>query len=357
MRAASGGARKIAQDVVQHAAVADIVDLDLGIDPAAQRDLAHAPVRIGDRAGHRRERPEVALEPADRHRLVALEAEGAARLAARELEGDDAHAHEVTREEAGEGAAGAEGGDDLDDLAVLLAVDVREGEDELLVHLVREEDAVEDEGEAQADGEDRSVVEEVLVGEVGVTQERVAVDGLRREGQGDDEEGQGPAGDEEVLRLAADEVEGGEADGAEEGDSSVAEDATIRPGEASLAAAFTLLRPCVDGVDTKSQHNSSKSSSTSTLPSPNCETEPIPRDEIPTVMLFLNSSFNMFPDGVVNISILPSKSFPSHHNCLMLCDAFFRLITEDSGWSNSPNALFSAIGPDIYLSTSRFNVS
>jgi hypothetical protein len=104
--------------------------------------------------------------------------------------------------------------------------------------------------------------------------------------------------------------------------------------------------PCVDGVDTKSQHNSSKSSSTSTLPSPNCETEPIPRDEIPTVMLFLNSSFNMFPDGVVNISILPSKSFPSHHNCLMLCDAFFRLITDDSGWSNSPNALFSAIGPD-----------
>ena len=58
---------------------------------------------------------------------------------------DDAHAHEVTGEEAEEGAAGADGGDDLHSLAVLLAVDVREGEDELFVHLVREEDAVEDE--------------------------------------------------------------------------------------------------------------------------------------------------------------------------------------------------------------------
>ena len=131
---------------------------------------------------------------------------------------DDAHAHEVTREEAEEGAAGADGGADLHDLAVLLAVDVREGEDELFVHLVREEDAVEDERESKADGEDRSVVEVVLVGEVGVTQERVAVDGLRREGEGDNEEGQGPAGDEEVLSLAADEVEGAEADGAEKGD-------------------------------------------------------------------------------------------------------------------------------------------
>ena len=89
---------------------------------------------------------------------------------------------------------------DLHSLAVLLAVDVREGEDELFVHLVREEDAVEDERESKADEEDRSVVEVVLVGEVGVTQERVAVDGLRREG-GDNKEEQGPAGDEEVLSL------------------------------------------------------------------------------------------------------------------------------------------------------------
>ena len=53
-----------------------------------------------------------------------------------------------------------------------------------------------------------------------------------------------------------------------------------------------MKAPWVDGVDTKSQHNNSKSSSTSTFPSPNCFTEPIPLDDIPTVMLFKNNCSN-----------------------------------------------------------------
>ena len=76
--------------------------------------------------------------------------------------------------------------------------------------------------------------------------------------------------------------------------------------------------PCVEGVETKSQHNNSKSSCTSTVPSPNACTEPIPRDEIPTVILLANNSLNMLPDGVGNTSISPIKSSPSHHNFLML---------------------------------------
>jgi len=40
-----------------------------------------------------------------------------------------------------------------------------------------------------------------------------------------------------------------------------------------------MNEPCVDGVETASIHNNSKSSCTSTVPSPNCFTEPIPLDE------------------------------------------------------------------------------
>ena len=47
-------------------------------------------------------------------------------------------------------------------------------------------------------------------------------------------------------------------------------------------------------------------------------TEPIPLEEMPTVMLFKNKFFNMLPDGVSSTSILPNKSSPSHHNFCML---------------------------------------
>ena len=49
--------------------------------------------------------------------------------------------------------------------------------------------------------------------------------------------------------------------------------------------------PGAEGVDTKSQHNSSKSSCTSCTPSDPGFKLPIPLEEIPTVIPFLNNSF------------------------------------------------------------------
>ena len=65
--------------------------------------------------------------------------------------------------------------------------------------------------------------------------------------------------------------------------------------------------PGFEGVETKSQHNNSKSSCTSnTLPF--CSKEPIPLDDTPTVTPCLISSFNILPEGVGRISILPTPS-------------------------------------------------
>ncbi len=38
-------------------------------------------------------------------------------------------------------------------------------------------------------------------------------------------------------------------------------------------------------------------------------------------------AFNMFPDGVGNISILPITLSPSHHISFMLCETFFKFTT------------------------------
>jgi hypothetical protein len=57
---------EVAQHVVQHAAVLDVFDLDLGIDPAFQRDRLLGAVGVGDRAGHLGQRLEVAVEAGDR---------------------------------------------------------------------------------------------------------------------------------------------------------------------------------------------------------------------------------------------------------------------------------------------------
>ena len=54
------------------------------------------------------------------------------------------------------------------------------------------------------------------------------------------------------------------------------------------------------------------------------------------------NAFKIFPDGVGKISILPITLSPSHHISEMLWETFFKFITEDSGWSNSPIALFSS---------------
>ncbi|MPL73108.1 hypothetical protein SDC9_18901 [bioreactor metagenome] len=80
---------------MQHAAVLQVLDLDLGIDPGLELDRLHRAVLEGDGAGHQRQRLDVAFEALDRHHLVAGQAERLAGVAAGELERDDAHADQV----------------------------------------------------------------------------------------------------------------------------------------------------------------------------------------------------------------------------------------------------------------------
>ena len=87
-----------------------------------------------------------------------------------------------------------------------------------------------------------------------------------------------------------------------------------------------MYEPGLEGVETKSQHNNSKSSCTS-ITLPFCSNEPIPREETPTVTPALISSLRMFPEGVGNISILPITLSPSHQYSDIRCDTFFRFIT------------------------------
>src|SRR6056300_1641996 len=122
-----------------------------------------------------------------------------------------------------------------------------------------------------------------------------------------------------------------------------------------LTDSFTGLinAPCVDGFETKSQQIKSKSSSTVTvLPLLASFTEPTPLEEIPTVQPASKSSLRMFPAGVLSTSTLPITSLPFQYTSLMICEVFFSSTTEDSGWSNSPNALFSLISLPLYFSTS-----
>ena len=64
-----------------------------------------------------------------------------------------------------------------------------------------------------------------------------------------------------------------------------------------------IYDPGFDGVETKSQHNNSKSSCTSNTPCLFSSNEPIPREDTPTVTPLLISSFKMFPEGVGRISM------------------------------------------------------
>lgn len=110
---------------------------------------------------------------------------------------------------------------------------------------------------------------------------------------------------------------------------------------------------CVEGSETKSQQINWKSSSTWSVP-PRDVTEPIPREEIPSVIPSLISACKIRPDGVFNISIVDIKSFPLHSNLTMLCEEFLSSTTLDSGWSNSPNARLSSIS-FWYSATIRSN--
>ena len=85
----------MAQHVVQHPAVLDVLDLDGGIDPAPELDRPLGPVGVADGAGHHGERLQIAREPRDRDRLVALQPERPAVVAVGELERDHPHADEV----------------------------------------------------------------------------------------------------------------------------------------------------------------------------------------------------------------------------------------------------------------------
>ena len=65
----------------------------------------------------------------------------------------------------------------------------------------------------------------------------------------------------------------------------------------SIPSAIRIHEPGFDGVDTKSQHNNSKSSCTSIV-SPNGFKLPIPRDDTPTIIPLSIRAFNILPEGV-----------------------------------------------------------
>src|SRR3954469_7944798 len=87
--------RELPQDVVQNAAVAEILDLVERIDPAHERNLLYRAVQRLDLSGEPLARLEVARHPADRDGLVALQPEGPPPRAALEHEGRDPHADKV----------------------------------------------------------------------------------------------------------------------------------------------------------------------------------------------------------------------------------------------------------------------
>ncbi len=70
-----------------------------------------------------------------------------------------------------------------------------------------------------------------------------------------------------------------------------------------------MYEPGFDGVDTKSQQSSSKSSCTSIV-SPICFNEPIPRDDTPTITPLSINAFRILPEVVGSISILPNTLSP-----------------------------------------------
>ena len=94
----------------------------------------------------------------------------------------------------------------LDRGAVLARPEVGQREQVRAVHVPPEEEAIEDERKPEPDREHGAVVVVVLVGEVGVAEHGVRVDALRSECESADGQRERAAGDEVVVRLAADEV-------------------------------------------------------------------------------------------------------------------------------------------------------
>src|SRR5215207_10741344 len=94
-RSAPALGRELTQHVLQDAAVAEVFELVERIDAADERHLLDLAVRRGDLGGELLSRLQLAGDAAQRHRLVALEAERGPRGLADEDERHHAHADEV----------------------------------------------------------------------------------------------------------------------------------------------------------------------------------------------------------------------------------------------------------------------
>ena len=168
---------------------------DVGVrdreEAAARRVQEHDEARDADRARH-----------AHSHRVAQHRAA----------------ADEVAREQRHERDDRDEPAEHLDRGAVAAPPEVGEREEVLVVHVPGEEDAVDDEREPEPDRQHRAVVVVELVREVRVAEHRVRVDALRRERERADGQRERAAGDEVVVRLAADEEGRAEPGGAEHED-------------------------------------------------------------------------------------------------------------------------------------------
>ena len=80
---------------MQHAAMLDVVDLDLGIDPALDLDGLFHPIDSADGAGHFGKRFEIARQAEDGNHLVAFQPQGLARRPTGKLERDHPHPDQV----------------------------------------------------------------------------------------------------------------------------------------------------------------------------------------------------------------------------------------------------------------------
>ena len=81
---------------------------------------------------------------------------------------------------------------------------------------MRKEHTINDERKTKSDREHRTIVEVVLVRQVGVAEQRVRVDRLRSQRQHDDKERKRTTRDEKVLRLVLHDVVRRDTDAAEE---------------------------------------------------------------------------------------------------------------------------------------------
>jgi hypothetical protein len=81
-----------------------------------------------------------------------------------------------------------------------------------LVDLVGKKDSVQHQGQAKAERNNETIVKRVLVCQVSVSQQGIAIHALGSQRHGDDPQRQRAARDEEVLHLSMDHKQGGHTD-------------------------------------------------------------------------------------------------------------------------------------------------